>query len=564
MGLFSVLRVGTRGLAASQLGMDITGQNISNADVEGYSRKRLNMTADYRYDGLLGQMGFGVDVINIERMRNIYIDQQIQRQKQDLGIYQEIDHTLEAIENVFTEPGDTGIMAFIDRFFDSWENLSNNPSDIAARTMVKTNAEIITDVFHNVSGELRDLRQTRNEEIQNRIEKVNKIAREIYNLNSEIGSVEIGSQNANDSRDKRDQLVKELSAIVKIDTIENEIGQITVTTGGSILVSPVDVNELETTSTTYSRTDGTTYSDIGLRFKNSKKQYTPTGGQLKGLYSSRDTIIPEYESKLDTLALALVEKINEQHVRGYNLMGYTGFNFFNTQTTGASDIALSDSIVSDVKNIAAALGGEEKTGGTNTVTAGTLNFGQPPVALAKAGGTIPPLPSANAIAHNIVHGSTVVTVSGTVLTEGADYHIDHVNGTIQMLHAGYDGNTVVIDFKYKTDNFPGPGNNANAIAIAQLRHALTMESDSLGNPTATFDQYYSTLIGRLGLQRNEANSNLETREFLVEQYQAHQDAIAGVSLDEEMAELIKFQHTYQASARVITTASEMLDVLMNM
>ena len=91
-----------------------------------------------------------------------------------------------------------------------------------------------------------------------------------------------------------------------------------------------------------------------------------------------------------------------------------------------------------------------------------------------------------------------------------------------------------------------------------------MSPDGLGNDTATFDQYYGAMIGQLGLERNEADSNLETREFLVNQYEAHQDSIAGVSLDEEMAELIKFQHTYQAAARVISTANQMLDVLMNL
>ncbi|MBD3321424.1 MAG: flagellar hook-associated protein FlgK, partial [Chitinivibrionales bacterium] len=70
MGLFSTLGIGTRGLFAAQLGMDVSGQNISNADVEGYSRKRLNMTADYRYDGRFGQMGFGVDVVNVNRLRD--------------------------------------------------------------------------------------------------------------------------------------------------------------------------------------------------------------------------------------------------------------------------------------------------------------------------------------------------------------------------------------------------------------------------------------------------------------------------------------------------------------
>ena len=561
MGLFSVLGIGTRGLMASQLGMDITGQNIANADVEGYSRKRLNLAADYRYDGTYGQMGFGVEVINIERMRDEFIDQQIRGQNKELGYYEEIDHTLEAVENIFTEPSDTGIMHFIDQFFDSWENLANNPADIAARTMVRTNGEILTNAFHNISSELRDLRSTRNDEISNKVEEVNGLVNEIFNLNKEVAAVEINDQHANDSRDRRDLLLKRLSKIIDIHVIENDLGQVTVTTAGNIIVSPVDVQELEVTSSVFTRPDGTNYADIGVRFSKSKRPYTPTGGEMKGLFDSRDIFIPEYESWLDTLAIGLVQEVNAQHVLGYNLMGYNGFYFFDTQVTGASNINLSATVLSDVKNIAAALGLATQPAITNNVAVGALNFGT--IYQLTTDG-VPSTGSGDPDnAKNIAQGTVVVTIGGTALIEGIDYSVNYITGTIQMLHNGYDNNAVTIDFDYNTGGFPGVGNNENAIEISKLRHALTMSPDPLGNPTTTFDQYYSTLIGRLGFARNEAASNLETREFLIEQYETHQDSIAGVSLDEEMAELIKFQHTYQAAARVITTANQMLDVLMN-
>lgn len=563
MGLFSVLGIGVRGLAASQLGMDITGQNISNADVEGYSRKRLFMTADYRYDETYGQMGFGVKVVNIERVRDEFIDQQIRGQNKEVGYFEELDHTLESIENIFTEPSDTGIMHFIDQFFDSWENLANNPSDLAARTMVKTSGEILCNVFHNINSEVRDLRQTRNDEIANKVEEVNELINEIFNLNKEIGMVEVGNQNANDSRDRRDLLLKNLAKIIDIDVIENDLGQVTVTTAGNIIVSPVDVQELEITSTTFTRPDGTNYSNVGIRFSKSKRDYFPTGGEIKGLFDSRDIYIPEYETWLDTLAVGLADRVNAQHVVGYNLMGYNGFNFFDPLTTGASDIDLSAEVVSDVKNIAAALAQSSQPATTIVTAAGELDFGnvgQLSETLGRLWVTGDPV---NEMARNIVQGSVVVSVAGTVLVENVDYNVNYITGTIQMLHAGYDGNAVTIDFDYNTGDFAGPGDNSNAIEIGKLRHSLTMEPDPLGNPTATFDQYYSTFIGRLGFARNEAESNLETREFLIEQYETHQDAIAGVSLDEEMAELIKYEHTYQASARIITTANAMLDVLLN-
>lgn len=570
MGLLSTLGIGTRGLFAAQLGMDVAGQNISNADVEGYSRKRLNSTPDYRYDGAFGQMGFGVDVISVDRMRDTLIDQQIRRQNQQVGFYETIDYTLEQIENVFTEPGDTGLLHYIDEFFDSWHNVVNNPDELAARTMVKTSGQILTDVFQNLSGELRSLKESINQKIATNIDRVNELAKEIYNLNMEIGSVEIGDQNANDSRDKRDIILKELSGLIDIDTIENEFGQITITTAGNMLVSPSGYRQLEMTSKVVALPDGTDQRTASIRFADSKRPYSPRSGEIKGLFECRDTVIPDYEKELDTVALALVEKINQLHERGYSLHGYTGMSFFDPQTTGASDISLSAEILNDVQNVAAALGGAPLQATQVAIPAGQLTFGSSPQQLSKTlgrlwDGTTAPPDAPDERARNVVRGSvTVATAAGVTLAENVDYHIDHVNGTIQMLHNGYDGQAFTVDFRYDTGQFNGPGDNSNAVRIAQLRQELTMAPDPLGNETNTFSQYYSSFIGRLGLSRNEASANLETRQYLVQQYESHQDSIAGVSIDEEMADIVKFQHTYTAAARVISTTSQMLDVLMNM
>ena len=559
MGLFSVLNIGTRGLFASQLAMDVAGQNISNADVEGYSRKRLNLSPDYRYDSMFGQMGMGVEVVNIERMRNAFIDQQIQRQNQEVGYFEELDYTMESIENIFTEPSETGLLTFLDQFFDSWQNLSNNPADVSARNMVKTNAEILTDVFHNVSGELVDLRQTRSEEIEQRVNKVNSICSDIYNLNLEISAVELSNQNANDSRDKRDRMLKELSEIIDINVIENDMGQVTVTTSGSIVVSPAFWQGLELFPQVFTLSDGSTRSEVGIRFANSKNVYDPAGGQIKGLLESRDTIIPDYQSQIDELALLLAEKVNELHMQGYNLAGFSGVPFFDERTTGALDIAISDAVSSDVRNIAAASAGEARPAAQNPLAAGTHDFGAAPAQLYRD-----PAAAVPVIAQNVIQGTVIISTPTATLTEGVDYHIDYVNGTVQMLHNGFDAEDLTVDFEYRTGGFQGPGDNSNAIQLAQLRTELTMTPDVLGDPTVTFAQFYSSTIGVLGLSRNEADSNLETRQYLIDQYESHQDSIAGVSLDEEMANIVKYQHTYQAAARIISTADEMLDVLLNM
>jgi flagellar hook-associated protein 1 len=559
MSLFSVLGTGTRGLTASQLAMDVTSQNISNANVKGYSRKRLNQAADYREDGTFGQIGMGVDVINIERMHSAFIDDQIRRQNMEMGVFKEYNNTLSDIEKSFNEPSDNGLLTTINQFFDSWQNLANNPSDLASRTMVKTNAEMLTNQFHAMSTELQNLRLTRNDEITQRVSKVNELVEKIYNLNAEIGQVEITpKQKANDSHDQRDELVKELSTLIDISTTENERGQVTITTGGNILVSPIDFQKIETYTTSYRLPDGTQYPQVNIRFAESKREYTPQKGEIRGLIDSRDIIIPGYQSKVDELARTIVSKVNELHKQGYSLTGVGGLPFFDENVTGASDIKLSASITADVRNIAAASGGAAQPAAANTLAAGTHNFGVAPIQLFRDPAAVPPVP-----AKNIAEGTVSVVAGTTLLQENVDYHIDYATGTIQMLHAGFDAANLSVNFQYRTDGFNGPGDNANALAIAALRTNLTMSPDALGNPTASFTDYYGAVTGQVGLDKSTAQSNLDTRNYLIQQYEADQDSVSGVSLDEEMSNMIKFQHSYQAAAHVISVADKMLDTLLN-
>ncbi|MDR2591261.1 MAG: flagellar hook-associated protein FlgK [Chitinispirillales bacterium] len=673
MTLFSILSVGTRALQTSQLGIDITGQNVSNADVDGYSRKRINQATMYCYDSTYGQMGLGAQVINIERMRNVFLDEQIRKQNSEVGYFAQVNSTFNRMEAILCEPSDLGIMHYLDEFFDSWDNLANNPKDISARTMVRTNAQMMIDNFHKAAAELANLREQKNEEIPVHVARINQISFEVMNLNKEVAAVEIGNQNANDSRDRREVLLKELSQLIDITVVENEMGQVTVTTCGNVLVAPSYMQNLVTTTVSRELDDGTIIRDMGIRFSDTRMDFMPAGGQLRGLIDSRDIYIPEYQAKLDEFAAAIIKTINDVHVRGYNLMGHSGFKFFDDAVeirtddrTGlkyevpkynkAATIKLAPDIFSDVQNIAAASeqqsisrgipltvkpsvsnttaqvtidsagigvphqfytgtapildtapvkvftsNGVELTRGTdynvneatgeitllnptyanyrldisfkiqNQVGKDPLyNYGMDPVQLVRDDDET--TPARNIIANSVT--VRVVTKNGIplspsdpdrlVLKEGVDYAIDYTFGTFQMLHNGYDGEEFSIDFKYYLGGFKGPDDNTTAIAISQLRNALTMTPDGIGNNTATFTEYFSSLEGRLGLNTLQSDSNLQTRIFLTEQYETQQESISGVSLDEEMANLIRYQHTYTAAARLITTVDQMLEVLLNM
>jgi len=675
-GLFGILNTGVRGLSASQLALNITSQNISNANTEGYSRKRLNLTSEYRRDPQFGQMGFGVEVTNITRIRDFFIDQEINRQTQELSYYKEGNDTLTRLENIFGEPSDTSLSNVLGKFWDSWSDLANNPESVAARDVVKANSQVLVDAFHNLSKEIRDLRQSKNDDVQSTVTQVNGYLKEIYNLNKEIGSIEItGNAKANDARDQRDLVVKRLSELINVTTEDAGNGMISVLTNGNMLVSPTNYTTLETSTVTNTRPDGTTYSTVGVRFSSTKQVYVPQSGKLRGTMDSRDVLIPEYESKLDALANSLVEQVNQQHRQGYSMNGTTGIDFFKVNShdeevkahteivtnfsfaynslampytqdlgtpniqpgslvltrsdTGAALVLGSDYSVNNVTgtitlNAAGAnlLGGLlpppnivasynydvpqgpqtiQQTFASNIELSAAIN--QDVINISASGGmttkayadtlVIPATgvyqyihhtPGADGIygtvdddpdgipgsgdelreRSSIATGSVSLSSGGVSLKENTDYYIDYPTGRIILLNNAYAGAPLNIAYQAGVPGSNGFTDNANAVAIAELRHTKVMDKDYTGEFTSTLTTFYDSFISQLGVGRNEFTANTDSRQALVDQFTARQAEIAGVSLDEELANLVKYQHTYQASARVITTVDKMLDVLFNM
>ena len=564
MSLFGSLNVGYRGLSASQLAMNVTGQNITNANTEGYSRKRVSVSSDARKDDAFGQMGNGVSVDQVHRFRNRFIDDQINSEVATEGYYKTLDDAYERIENIFTEPTDNGLNKYLDTFWNSWQDLANNPADLSARELVKTNSEVLTNQFHNLSEQLRDYKLSINGMVGSEIEQINNTIREISILNEEIATVEVQDGNrANDSRDNRTLKLRQLAEKIDIDFYEDPDGRITVTTAGSIIVGPKNVNELELFRKSIRENDGFTYSEIYVRFENTKAEYNPRDGALKGLFQVRDEEIKGFEADLDDMAETLVKEVNAVHYTGYDLDTDTGLHFFDPEKVNAKNISVSEDILLNSKNIAAAKGGSiaDPVGLPlpGTVPAGTrrIDF---------TDGTADPLYDSRY--RDWLEGSVTVTLGGVPLREGVgqDFSVDYQSGSIYFNSAVTvpGGSVVSVEFQYNDSPFGGVGDGSNALEIAQMKDKFTMKQDVAGNATQTIGEFYSAFIGKLGIDRNEATSNYETRRYIIEQLDKRTQELSGVSLDEEMANMIKFEHTYQASARYIGVIDEMMDVLLNL
>jgi len=560
MGLLDSLSIGMRGLNASQRAIDVTGQNISNANTEGYSRKRVNLQSDAINDPVYGEKGLGVEVTEIDRIRDQFLDRQTWEAMGEKGYDTQLDTAYTRIGNILKEPSEDGLAAKMNAFWASWQDLANNPADASAREAVKSSANVMIDTFQSVYKQIQDYGLSMNNPLQEATKQVNDLTDQIYNLNQQISDAEsTKGAKANDSRDQRDLLVRRLSSMVDVQTIEDGNGRLIITSGGNLMVGPSGALKIETYGVDKTLSNGDKASELRIRFSDSRRAFDPRSGELKGIMDARSKVLSTYMDSLNSLASSIVQQVNDQHELGYTKNHTTGVPFFDPAKISAGTMALSDAIVTSSDNIAAAEGGK-----IVDVASFAPVGGIPPV-----GNPVLDLKTTNPTYRDLADKSVTVTLSdGTVLQEGAgaDYVVDPELGTIKFLnYARYSaGDAINVQFKYNTTGYSGDGNGQNALLVAGLRLKNALVPNTDGTLTQSVSTFYSATIGRLGIEQNQNKSRLTTKDSLIAQMDSEQATTSGVSLDEEMTNMIKFENSYRASAKYITTVSQMMDVLMQL
>ncbi|MDR0516804.1 MAG: flagellar hook-associated protein FlgK [Fibromonadaceae bacterium] len=619
MSLFEGLNIATRGLSAAQLGINVTGQNVVNASDPNYSRKRIEQQAASKRDGSYGQMGFGVEVYSINRVRDQFIDRLVNEESTRYGYYEMKSKAYTRIEDIFGERRDhKALNDILNAFWDSWADLANDPEKQGAREALRSNTQSLTGQFNYLATQLRTYKDTINDEIEARVERINQITSSIYRCNMVITSSEntIGNK-ANDTRDQRDALLQELASLVDVDYFEDDQGVLNVSSNGSMLVSPARAHELVVKRTNMTQQDGYSYSKVEITLSTTNREFAPRSGELKALMEVRDVDIPEYESYINELAQTLITEVNKIHQGGYGLaangnVGLTFIDFFDADPAkfNAANMSIGPAIKENLNNIAAGLGGNlvdvhrlqlEPAVDTSRSYNPDEPFRSVPIALHQLDPALFPdasqyryIQKGSLTIDVIIDPETSPPVDPPVhtrrLVEGQDFIVDYENATITFLdnatssilgYSYYDYNstpplavvppvqvsnpmTMELNFKYHENGYKGPGDNQNAILLSQLRDKSTMQDDVFGKNTQTINQFYSGSLARLGTEKNRADAGLDTRTHALSELKTHQNEVMGVDLDEEMASLIKYQHSYTASARYLTTINTMLDTLLNM
>lgn len=510
---FHLLETSKRSLFTQMAALQTTGHNIANANTPGFSRQVVNMNATRPIEavGLThstapGQLGTGVEFGSITRIREKFLDDQYRNENKSLGSFSVQADTLDKLEGIINEPSDSGVRTVLDNFWKSWSDLSKDPENVAARKIVRENAVALADAFNFTSKQLSDLSTDLTTNIATNSQAVNSLATTIANLNGEIYRIESMGDDANDLRDQRDLLTDQLSKLVNINVVDTDQGY-TIDMGSVNLVTAGTM----TGTTPESLAEALSSGDLN-------------SGEIYGMFVSRDKFVADYQNQLNTLADTIA-------------------NGDVTVTIPAGSV-LPDGIELDGVVYS---GGARYLDEPLTVTVQGIN------GLHKLGFTLnDPLEEG---------GDFFVSKSGGNPITAADFALnpDIANDATKIATSMRTSGT-------GTDELPVKGNNTLAILISQLKDTSFKFESGGSVPTlanGTIDSFFGAVVGQLGVQSQEATRQLNNQKSLTDQIDSRRQSVSGVSLDEEMANMIKFQHAYGAAARVMTVFDEMLDKIIN-
>ena len=558
--IFSTLSSAKLGLLAQQLAIEVTGQNVANVETEGYSRQDVSFEANtprghIKYGGL-HQLGTGVRIASIERAHDQFLFTQIMDEGDLTGSTEVKKEIFEQLEVLFNEGSGRSLNDALSLFFSSIHDLATNARGLPERVNLISKAEHLASTFNQTGNQLFTIQRNIDATIETEVAEINTLTTQIGKLNESIHANEPTSQyKANDLRDNRDRLVKELSKKIDIQLVQESDNQISLTLkDGTALVLKDQVFDLSTSINANNESFNDVYIDTGSTTKNITS--TIKGGELRGYLDMRDTEVESILDKTNILSGSFIQEFNSIHREGFGIDGSSGLDFFtpldvtvdhdadNTGTAVVSMTNASPTTVSVDEFEIAFTGSNEFTLNnlTTNASSGTFTF--------TTGSTF-----------NIKDGFAVA-ISGTAASgDKVTFSVSEDAASLMSVSS-----TITADGQKIAAGTTTNGDGGNALLMADLQNELVFNSVTWSSESGsfTFDEYYNAVVSTIGIESFSAQAILRQQEGVMLQLNSRRESISGVSIDEEMIKMIKFQQAYNASARMISMVDEMLDTLNRM
>lgn len=590
-----VLNIATTALNAQQYGMGVTAQNIANVNTEGYSRQSPVLVAEQPllYEGLL--LGRGVDTEQVSRSSDQFIENKLMREKSSMLSSSEMEKYMQVLEGFFNENSGTSISTMVSEFWNGWYDISNNPSGASERISLYEQSLLLSEQFNALGTDLIQIDTDLTGAVTSGIEKINKITHEIAQVNGQIVSMEANNV-ANDLRDKRNTLVSELNEYLDVKAFEQSDGSLTIVAPrGCTLVQGNSNYNLEMGGTNGDRViwqdSGGGYVDITNHLSN---------GKLGGWLDIRDEIIAKNQLDLDALAKEFIWSVNQQHSQGVGVEGFSSVTGeYAATNSGAaitsSGLSYQDKVDDSSKTfkiwlfdtIGDPYDSDSGTPGlqgnpiTITVTSG-MTTNELVTAIDNETGVQASLDSQNRLNISIDTGE--IATLGSLAFSDDNSNVLAAFGINAFFTGSGSGDMGVNDTIGLNKNFiaaaqvgsdgtMASGDNNNALAITDLQSTSMsisqwtcdrINGNTQGSIISTTEDYYHSMVGTIGIVSASVSRDRSFGEMMVNELSTIRDSISAVSLDEEMTNLIKFQHAYAAAAKLIGVADEMLNTLLEL
>lgn len=600
---FFGLNIGVSGLYAYQAALNTTGHNVSNAETPGYTRQKVVQRAGdpMSVNASYGMVGTGVEATEIIQMRDIYYDVKFRNNNTISGEYSAKYHYMTEVETFYNEITLEGFNKTFGSLFTSLQEVAKEPGSEAARTQTSTVAGSLTDYFNELSKQLKSIQEEANFDIKNQIEKVNTISQQIASLNKQINTIELSGQNANDLRDARALLVDQLSNIGSVKIEEHTVGaaeagvsSYRVTLDGHTLVDNESVKKLNAVA----REEKANMNDIDgiydIKWDDGSdfNLLSPTlGGTLTALVQVRDgnngenfsgngvpnsalndgATPPVQANKQGSTLLEIrspsITSINKLNIppsgiitvgsQEYKYSGFTSRRDANGQVT--YEFNLEEPLREDADN-------------KPVKTDESINYKGVPFYMAKMNEFVRTF----AAEFNAIHNQgvdldnlpgldyfTAKNAAGRdyILTENQGV-FNSANDSYYLLTSGnFAVNQEVARDPRKLATTTNLGNGVSQTDI--LDQIIKLKADGGMFKQGTPYSFMQTIVAEVGVDTTKAKNFALSQENIMDSITNQRLSVSGVDKEEEAMDLIKFQHAYDLSAKVVSVMDEILDKLIN-
>jgi len=547
MSSFFGLNVASNGLFTAQRGLDVVNHNINNVNTPGYSRQ-MSVQEALPAMSLLngtGMLGTGSHSISVDRIHDDYLDYKYWSESDTYGEWYVKSTLLSDIEKAFNEPSNSGFNKVINNFFTAVQELSKDPSSLAVRKLLIGEGVTISKYFNSIANHLEKLQSDINYNVKIKVDEINSYGKQIQQLNKQIFAAELDGNKANDLRDQRTYLVDKLSKLVNIDASEVNVGVLpngqqekhfVITINGKAFVDHYDLCQLKVEQRDNKLNVDEDIENLYDVMWEDGNSLEVKGGELKGYIDMRDGNegvdqgngaspnykgIPFYMKKLNEFVRKFALAMNEGITVHFDDSGNAVYT--KTETGHADGYGLKkpgDSVSptgirfftmtgwSDIQNVKSELYTSEFIGNAQTI-------------------------DEIANAYSKLNAKNFSVSGDLVHDKNSEYNV----AASSAAGLSEDGSIL--------------------LKMIDMRHNghLFME----GTP----EDFMKSLISILGIDTQQANQFTNTQDALINQIINRRTSVQGVSLNEEMANMVKYQHAYTAAAKMISTMDEIYNTLVN-